>query len=133
MHRSTFWAAPILMFSSEMSLHDIPALMSPRCIAALQTPQVSFVGKQEKSVRRPDRRAQKAAIAVRRAIHQETLIRVGVSPKPTTGLEWDPALKTEVTRLEYAGLVRWDYVEPNPAVNERSTRTSLESLPAACP
>jgi hypothetical protein len=84
------------------------------------TPQVSFVGKQEHLC--------DDLIAVLKKLQlpfDEQFIRdferVGVSPKRPKGVEWDQALKAEVTRLEYAGLVRWGYVEPHLSVVDRST------------
>lgn len=93
-------------------------------------PQISFVGKQENLC--------DDLIAVLKKLQlpfDEQFIRgfdkVGVSPKRTAGLEWDPDLKAEVMRLEYAGLVRWGYVEPDPAVDNRSNANREERLPAA--
>lgn len=94
------------------------------------TPQVSFVGKQENLC--------DDLITVLKRLQltfDEQFIRefekVGVSPKRTTGLEWDPALKAEVTRLEYAGLVRWGYAEPHLAVQDQPTANAGECIPAA--
>jgi len=89
------------------------------------SPQVAFVGQQEhlcddlidvlKTLRLP---------------FDERFIRnfeeVGVSPKQATKFDWDPALEAEVTRLEYAGLVRWGYVEPQLSAHEPATAHSQE-------
>ena len=37
--------------------------------------------------------------------------KVGVSPKPSKEIVWDPDLKRKVTLLEYAGLVRYGYCD----------------------
>jgi len=73
-------------------------------------PQISFVGKQENLC--------DDLIAVLKKLQlpfDEQFIRgfdkVGVSPKRSTGLIWDPELEAEVIRQEYAGLVRWGYAE----------------------
>lgn len=72
------------------------------------TPQVSFVGRQEQLC---DDLI--GVLKLLRLPFDEQFIRnyreVGVSPKRATGCDWDPALKAEVMRLEYAGLVRWGY------------------------
>ena len=84
------------------------------------TPQTSFVGKQEHLC--------EDLITVLKKLQvpfDEAFIRgfdkVGVSPKRSSGLIWDPELKAEVIRLEYAGLKRWGYVTSNGTVNDTST------------
>jgi hypothetical protein len=89
------------------------------------TPQISFVGKQENLC--------EDLITVLKKLQMpfdEQFIRefgkIGVSPKRSTGLVWDPDLKAEVIRLEYAGLTRWGYVASHRAVGDASTGNSEE-------
>jgi hypothetical protein len=88
-------------------------------------PHVSFVGKQENLC--------DDLITVLKRLQipfDEQFIRgfgkVGVSPKRSAGLQWDPELKAEVSRLEYAGLRRWGYVGSHSAVNDPSCAKTPE-------
>jgi len=92
------------------------------------TPQVSFVGKQENLC--------DDLVTVLKKLQlpfDEKFIRgfekVGVSPKRSTGLAWDPELKEEVTRLEYAGLTRWGYVASNLTVTNPAS-PGIQECPA---
>lgn len=76
------------------------------------TPQVDFVGKQEN--------LREDLIQVLKLLglnFDEEFIRsyrkVGVSQPPCNQIEWDPELKKEVCRLEYAGLMRYGYLPEN--------------------
>src|SRR5690606_24420034 len=75
------------------------------------TPAVDFVGRQEHLA--------DDMIRVLRAMDvrfDEDRIRnfgeVGASPRPKKPIEWDPALRRAVERLEYPALVRYGYVPP---------------------
>jgi len=76
-------------------------------------PHVDFVGKQET--------LKEDLIRVLKTLEldfDEDLIRdfskVGVSKKPANEITWDPELRNETYKLEYAGIVRHGYQHDNP-------------------
>ncbi len=71
-------------------------------------PQIDFIGKQENLAEDLIK-----VLKIMQLDFDEDFIRhykkVGVSPKPKVNIVWDDDLRTELLKLEYAGIVRYGY------------------------